>query len=150
MGLLDSMLGQAVNGALGQALGGQAGGGMPPLMQLVMSLIGGQQGGAGGLGALVAQLQQGGLGEAVQSWVSTGANLPVSGEQLGTALGQGRLGELAQQFGLPADALGGQLAQLLPQVIDQMTPNGQLPAAGAQPDLGSLVGGLMGMLGQKG
>ncbi|WP_396269187.1 YidB family protein [Ideonella sp.] len=86
------------------------------------------QGGlGGGLAGLVQQFQQGSLGDVVSSWVSTGQNLPISAEQTGLSQGD----------------LMGQLSQLLPQVIDQMTPNGQLPTAGAQPDLGSLLGSLL-------
>lgn len=144
MGLLDSVLGSAIGALAGQA--GGAGNGGQGLMQLVAALIGGNQSGAGGLGALVGQLTQGGLGEAVQSWVSTGPNLPVSGEQLSAALGDGQLAQLAQQFGLPVEGLSGQLAQLLPQVVDQLTPNGELPAAGQGVDLGGMVGQLLGGL----
>lgn len=143
MGLLDSMVGGALGALQGQ--GGQ--GGAPDLLPLVMGLLGNGSP-VGGLGGLVQQLQQGGLGEVVQSWIGTGANLPVSAEQLQGALGGDLLGRLAAQVGMnPAD-LAGPLAQLLPQVVDKLTPNGVLPDAGAtgQPDLGSLIGGLSGLL----
>ena len=131
MGLFD-----AVVGALGQ--GGDAGG-QPDLMKIVMGLV--QQ--AGGLEGLMAKLQQGGLGEAAASWVSTGQNMPVSGAQLESALGGNLLGPLAQQMGLGQGDLAGSLAKMLPQVIDGLTPNGQLPAGGAMPDLGGLLGSLL-------
>ena len=102
-------------------------------------------GAAGGLGALLQQLQQGGLGEAAQSWVSTGPNLPVSADQLQSALGADRIGALAQQVGVPAGDLSSQLAQFLPQVVDQLTPGGQLPAGGGA-DLGGLLGNVLGGL----
>ena len=144
MGLLDSVLG----GAMGALQGGGQGGGM--LMQVIGALLQGQGGGGGsaglgGLGGLLQQLQQGGLGEAAQSWVSTGQNLPVSGDQLQAALGADRIDALAQQAGLPAGDLSSQLAQFLPQVVDQLTPNGQLPAGGGA-DLGSLLGNVLGGL----
>jgi uncharacterized protein YidB (DUF937 family) len=139
MGWLDSvvgMLGQNANGG---------GGNQAMLMQVVSTLMNSNAGG-GGLGGLLQHLQQGGLGEAVSSWVSTGANAPVSGEQLQSALaGHPALAGLAQQAGLSQGDLMGQLAQFLPQVINQLTPDGQAPVVGAEaPDLGSLLGGLLG------
>ncbi|MFM7506651.1 MAG: YidB family protein, partial [Rubrivivax sp.] len=80
MGLLD-----AVAGAIGGGGGGQG-----DLMQLVMKLVQDN----GGLEGLVSKFQQGGLGDVVQSWVSTGPNLPISPEQLGQALGPDTLSQL--------------------------------------------------------
>jgi uncharacterized protein YidB (DUF937 family) len=100
--------------------------------------------GMGGLGGLLQQLQQGGLGNAAQSWVSTGENLPVSGDQLAAALGADRIDAIAQQVGMPAGDLSSQLAQYLPQVVDRLTPDGQLPEGGA--DLGGLLGDVLGGL----
>ena len=145
MGLLDSVLGSAMGALQG---GGQSGAGGDVLMQVIGSLLqgqGGAGGAAGGLGALLQQLQQGGLGDAAQSWVSTGPNLPVSADQLQSALGADRIDALAQQVGLPAGDLSSQLAQFLPQVVDQLTPGGQLPAGGGA-DLGGLLGNVLGGL----
>jgi uncharacterized protein YidB (DUF937 family) len=145
MGLLDSVLGSAMGALQG---GGQGGAGGAVLMQVIGSLLqgqGGAGGAAGGLGALLQQLQQGGLGDAAQSWVSTGPNLPVSADQLQSALGADRIDALAQQVGLPAGDLSSQLAQFLPQVVDQLTPGGQLPAGGGA-DLGGLLGNVLGGL----
>lgn len=167
MGLLDSVLGSAMGG-------GQGGGGQAVLMQVIGMLLQGQGGGAqaggglggmlggalgsalggggnagaglGGLGGLLQQLQQGGLGDAAQSWVSTGENQPVSGEQLSAALGADRIDAIAQQVGMPAGDLSSQLAQVLPQVVDQMTPNGQLPDAEGGADLSGLLGNVLGGL----
>jgi uncharacterized protein YidB (DUF937 family) len=142
MGLLDSVIGGALGALQGQ--GGQAG--APDLLQLVTQLLGSNSP-VGGLGGLLQQLQQGGLGEAVQSWVGTGANLPVSAEQLQGALGDDLLGQLAGPLGVKPGDLAGQLSQLLPQVVDQLTPNGTPPdAAQGGGDLGSLLGGLSGLL----
>ena len=153
MGLLDSVLGSAMGALQG---GGQGGGGNAMLMQVIGALLQGQGGGAaggagamgglGGLGGLLQQLQQGGLGEAAQSWVSTGQNLPVSADQLQSALGADRIDALAQQVGMPAGDLSSQLAQYLPQVVDQLTPNGQLPDGGGGADLGGLLGNVLGGL----
>lgn len=130
MGLLDSVV-----GALGA--GGQ--GGQPDLMRVVMGLV--EQ--SGGLPGLLQKLQQGGLAEQAASWVSTGRNLPVSADQIGGALGGDLLGSLARQAGIGQGDLAGSLAQMLPQLIDRMTPDGQVPAAGAMPDLGGLLGSLL-------
>lgn len=139
MGLLDNMLGAAT-----QALGQQQGGGQN-WVGLISGLL--ANGTAhGGLAGLLQQLQAGGLGEQVQSWISTGANLPVSGDQIGSALGGagGLLAQLAQQAGVSHAEAGQQLSQLLPQIVDHLTPAGQLPAAGAGGlgELTSLLGGL--------
>ncbi len=113
MGLFDSIVG-AVSGGAGQ-------GGGAELVGALLQQVGGQQ----GLQGLVQQLSQGGLGELVQSWVGTGQNLPVSGDQIAQALGSGQLAQLAQQFGLNPDTVAAQLAQFLPGVVDQLTPQGQ-------------------------
>lgn len=142
MGLLDQLAGQV----LGSLAGGAQGGGQSPLIQLVLNLI---QNSEGGLGGLLSKLNQAGLGEQVASWVGTGQNLPVSADQLGQVLGgSGGLGDIAAQLGLPQEAVAGQLAQLLPQVIDSLTPNGQVPDAGA--DLfGQGLSALGGLLGKR-
>ncbi|MHA6203008.1 YidB family protein [Dyella soli] len=99
---------------------------------------------AGGVQGLVAMLQQHGLGEAAQSWVGTGANQAVSGDQLGQALQNGGLGSLVQEaagkMGVDQNQLLGQLSQVLPHAVDHLTPDGQVPAQGAGGfDLGSLA-----------
>ncbi len=128
MGLLDSVV-----GALGAQGGVGGGGAQGQLLPIVMKLV--EQ--AGGLDGLLKKFQQGGLGELVQSWISSGANLPLSGDQLGKALGP----DLLKQAGAGQDLLG-PLAQLLPQLVDGLTPDGKLPAGGADlGQLGALLGG---------
>jgi uncharacterized protein YidB (DUF937 family) len=89
---------------------------------------------AGGVQGLVSMLQQHGLGGAVQSWVGTGANQSVSGDQLGQALQNGGMAsvvqEAASKLGVDPNALLNQLSQVLPQAVDHLTPDGQVPAAG--------------------
>jgi len=128
MGLLDQLAGQVL-GALtgdsqqGDVEGGQ-GGGQAMLLQAVIGLI---QNSPGGLPGLISRLTQEGLGEQVASWVGAGQNLPASPDQLSAALGSDAIGELAGGLGLPQGQVAGGLAALLPQVIDQLTPKGQLP-----------------------
>ena len=141
MGLLDSVLGSVIGNLAGGRLGGGAG------ADILMRVMGGllNQGG-GGLGALLQRFQLGGLGEVAASWVGTGQNLPISAEQLQSVLGGDQIGALAQQAGLSQGDLMGQLAQMLPQVVDRLTPNGQLPAGGEAElsgMLSSVLGGLM-------
>lgn len=139
MGLLDSVLG-AVAGAGGNGAGAPAGGN---LMGVLLSLLAQGQGGQGlDLGSLLGKLQQGGLGEAVASWVSTGPNQAVSPDQLSNALGGDTLGQLAKAMGLDAGSAASQLSQILPQAVDALTPQGQMPQGGA--DLGSLATQVMG------
>ncbi|MEY2170270.1 MULTISPECIES: YidB family protein [unclassified Rhodanobacter] len=130
MSLLGSLLGG----------GGQAGG--SDLVSVAGQLI--QQ--AGGVQGLAGMLHQGGLGEAVQSWVGNGANQAVSGDQLNQALQSGGLGSVLQEaagkLGMDQGQLSGALAQVLPHVVDHLTPGGQVPAQGQGGgfDLGSLAG----------
>ena len=88
-------------------------------MELVVQLI--NQ--SGGVESLMNMLQQGGLGEALNSWVSNGANQAVSGNQLQDALGS-PLGQAAANVGLNSNQAGDLLSQVLPQVINGLTPNG--------------------------
>lgn len=138
MGLLDSLAG-AVSGALADAGGGGAQGGGAQLIGLLLQQLG-QQGGGNGLAGLVEQFTRGGLGEVVQSWVSTGQNLPVSADQIASVFGDSQLAQLAQQFGLQPQQLAHQLAEHLPGAVDQLTPQGQLPSGGLDEVLGSLSG----------
>ena len=152
MDLLKSVLGGLAAAAQGNGApaSGNGMGGMDlgTLAPVLMELLAGKGGGAGlggqgGLGGLVGQLTQGGLGDIVQSWISRGQNLPVSGQQLESALGPDVLGQLGGKVGMNGGQLGDMLAQALPGLIDRMTPDGQLPKAGQSPDLGALLGQLL-------
>ena len=120
--------------------GQSAGGGLGDLLGAIMG-----GGSADGLASLVGKLQQGGLGQEVESWVGHGENMPVAPERLEQAYGRDELAGLAQQFGGGAasgGALAGILAQLLPAVINGMTPQGRLPQS--QADMGGGLGGVLG------
>lgn len=114
MGLLDM-----VTGALGGA-------GSNPLVGVVMQMLSGN-GQAGGLAGLVKTFQEKGLGDQMASWIGTGENQPVSSDQIKTALGDEQLGQIASQLGMDQNQAAGGLAAMLPQVIDKLTPNGQVP-----------------------
>lgn len=132
MGLMDQ-LGQAVGGMLG----GQ--GGQNPLLQVVAGLLG-KDSSVGGLAGLVQAFQKNGLGEIVNSWVSTGKNLPVTPSQIEQGLGSDLLNQLAGKVGLSSGAASSQLAGLLPDLVDKLTPNGKIEA-GALDQLLKLVQG---------
>jgi len=134
MGLLD----QIPSGALGQQ---QGGGGQGNAMQLVMQLVNNYP---GGLQGLIQALTQSGMGQQAQSWVSTGANLPISPDQITAALGGGQLQGLARQPGMTQDQAAGGLADLLPQVVDHLTPNGSVQNDLVEQGLSLLRGKLMG------
>jgi len=83
----------------------------------------------GGLGGLLDKLQKGGLGSVVDSWVGPGQNQQAPPHQLGPALGPDIIKTLAQRSGLSEDELIKQLSQVLPGIVDKLTPAGRLPTA---------------------
>jgi uncharacterized protein YidB (DUF937 family) len=138
MGLLDSVIGNVA----GNLLGGGAQGGQGQMVQVLLSMLSQGGGQSGGLGDLLGKFSQAGLGDVASSWVGTGANLPISAEQLTNVLGSDTLGALAGQLGMDQGAATSQLSELLPGVIDALTPNGQMPSGGA--DLGGLASQVLG------
>jgi uncharacterized protein YidB (DUF937 family) len=125
--MFDGLLGQ-VTSALGGASGQQTG--------LAGSLLGmltsGQQ---GGLQGLIQAMKEKGLGGMVESWVGTGPNQSISPELVQQVLGNQKLQELAAQHGMNLNELSTQLAQILPVVVDKLTPNGTLPSQGGLGDM---------------
>jgi uncharacterized protein YidB (DUF937 family) len=81
----------------------------------------------GGLTDLIGKLTAGGVAPHVDSWVGPGANQPIQPGQLGSALGQNTLNDLAQRTGMSQQELLNQLAAVLPQLINHLTPNGRMP-----------------------
>lgn len=106
--------------------GGQAGG-SGGLGDLLGGILGGGGSGAGGLGELLERFQQAGYGEHTQSWVGTGQNLPISPDVIGQIFGSGGLSQIAQQAGLNEHDTAAGLSALLPDVVDHLTPGGQVP-----------------------
>jgi uncharacterized protein YidB (DUF937 family) len=108
---------------LGQVLGGATSPGGRP------TNVGGV--GLDGLGALLERLQQAGYGEQAQSWVATGRNASLPPDAMERILGRGGIGEIARRAGVSeADAARG-LSELLPEVVDRVTPQGRVPEADA-------------------
>lgn len=110
------------------------------LMSTVMGLLGGQ----GGLNNLISQFTSNGLGDVVGSWVSTGKNLPVSGDQLQNVLGKDTISNLASKLGMDNGALTSQLTNLLPDVVDKLTPEGKVPEGDIMSKGMDILGGLLG------
>lgn len=135
MGLLDTVLGSVLGGGDKQNA----------LAKIVGDLITNNSSGQGGLAGLVQQFQKQGMGDLVNSWVSTGENKEISPQQVEQALGSDQVQQIAEQTGQNKQQAAGNLAQLLPQLIDQLTPHGQVPAQG---DLQSMNGNLMRNLGK--
>lgn len=120
MNLFDDVAGKLA----GSTTGGSGGQG---LVTSVVEMLSGHQ---GGLAGLAAAFQQKGLGDIVSSWIGTGQNLPVSADQVQQVLGEEQIRTFAQKTGISTEAAGQQLADLLPGVVDKLTPNGQIPQGG--------------------
>ncbi len=114
MGLLDNLANQVLGGKSTQG----------NLINAVLSIVGNQQ--QGGLNGLIKQLTSNGLGDIVNSWVGTGKNLPITPAQITQGLGGKMISQIASQAGLTPEAVTTQLAQLLPQIVDKLTPNGKV------------------------
>ena len=98
----------------------------PALLPVVMSEVMGT-GSQGGLSAIVAKLEQAGLGNQVKSWIGMGANLPITADQLKKVLGSDAVRQIAAKYNIPIDQVAEVLAHQLPLAVDQASPNGKLP-----------------------
>lgn len=132
MGFLDSIT-TALN-SQGQQPGQTPAAGNPTaaLVSEVLTVIESQHGGIGGL---LQSFQQNGLGHLIQSWIGTGQNLPISADQIRNTLGAAATARIAQATGIPQAEVESHLTSVLPQLIDHLTPNGQMP----QGDLKSVL-----------
>jgi len=115
MGMFDDMTAKAADSMLGNSSN--------PLAAGILEMIHNHPGGISGL---VQSFHQQGLGELVNSWISTGQNLPISADQLQQVLGSERVQQLASRVGISPDQAGSQLAQILPTIVDKLTPNGNI------------------------
>ena len=107
-------------GMLDGVLGGVVGAAMVGVVNHVLEQNGGVQG-------IVNQFEKQGFGSTVRSWVGTGANQPITADQLHQVLGSGTVQELAAKAGLSVPEFTAKLSQLLPQAIDKLTPGGVIP-----------------------
>lgn len=103
------------------------GGGLGDILGQVLGGASGGAGGLGGLGALLEQFQRAGFGEQARSWVSSGQNQALPPGALEQVFGAGGLAEIARRAGLSEQETSRGLAQLMPEVVDHVTPSGALP-----------------------
>ena len=126
MGLFDSIAGQVVQQATSALSGGAQSADGNNMMQMLTGLLSNPE--LGGISGLVSAFQKNGLGDTVASWISNNTNLPISAEQIQSVLGQGPLQDLASKMGLSTDSVASTLSEQLPGLVDQLTPNGELPS----------------------
>lgn len=135
MGLFDQIAGAFGAGPEGTPTSGPA---------AILQMLASQE---GGLGGVLEKFQSAGLGDTVQSWVGNGENAPISSDIVHQVLGSGLVQQFAEKLGIPADQVSGLMAEHLPQVVDGLTPDGEVPPHTGS-DLVSLgVGLLKGRLG---
>lgn len=129
MGLLDNLESAAMSEVTGNCSNPMA----SSLLQMIQNQPGGLQG-------LVQGFHDKGLGGEVSSWVGSGQNSPISAEQIQSVLGSEQVKELAAKAGISPDAASSTIAQLLPGIVDKLTPNGAVPD---HSNVMSMVGGLL-------
>lgn len=118
MGLLDN---------IGSMLGGaQTGGSGGDIMSVAQQLLGQ----TGGLDGLLKKFQENGLGDVAASWVGKGQNLPITAEQIQKVLGNEQVAAIASKLGVDPQQAATQLSQLLPGLVDKLTPDGQVTQGG--------------------
>jgi uncharacterized protein YidB (DUF937 family) len=161
MGLLDEILKQA-GGSMGapQAAGsGAQASAMGSIADLVMrnpqvisaaiAMLNPKDptvGGSGGLADMVGAFNKGGLGDVMSSWIAGGPNKPVDPGALTNVLGSDVLGQFAKQAGIGHGDASSVLASILPEIVNHMTPKGQVPRGN---DLEGAIGSLLGELGTR-
>jgi len=136
MGLLDNLIGNVLGSMLGGnqgqdplgSLSGRLGGSNQPqsgnlLLQLALSML--QQN--GGLEGILGKFREGGLSQQADSWVGTGQNMNISADHLQQVFGPSTISDLASRLGISEQQAGSQMAQILPEVINRLTPEGQVP-----------------------
>ena len=122
MGFLDDVVGKVKDAVAG-------GGEHSALANEVLGLLSsGSEG--GGLQGVIQSFKEKGLGDIMSSWIGTGQNLPISGEQLKTGLGADLLGQLASKIGVSPDVAASKLTEILPGIVDKLTPEGTVPESG--------------------
>jgi uncharacterized protein YidB (DUF937 family) len=141
MGLLDS-----VTSMLGSSGAGSEGGGThASVLAAALEYINEQPGGVSGV---IQQFHQNGLGGVVSSWISNGANQPITPDQVQNALGDGAMGSIAQKAGVSPDQISSVLSEVLPHLVDKATPNGEVPQEGTL-NTGNIVSALGSLFGNR-
>ncbi|MGY1488930.1 YidB family protein [Methylobacillus pratensis] len=120
MGLLDSIAGSVMSKVAGSSGN--------PMIQAGLELISN----SGGPQGVLDKLREHGLGTEVESWLGSGSNLPLSAQQVLQVFGAELLKSMAAQFSMPTNDFSSKLAEYLPQAIDKLSPDGQLPSSQAE------------------
>lgn len=141
MGLLDTL----VTSAITSALGGNANTMTGNLVKGVVGML--TSGSGGGLTGLVDKLNQSGLGDVAASWIGKGDNKPISASQLIDAFGQEKIDELAKEAGIPPEKGAEVLSEVLPNVVNEMTPDGEVPEPHKMGTLSKIILGGLGVAG---
>jgi uncharacterized protein YidB (DUF937 family) len=121
VGILDDL--KAVTNLAGSATGEQHANTLSAIMEYINSPQ------VGGISGLQQKFQEKGLGGLVSSWIGSGQNLPISADELQSVLHSDALNQAAAKFGVDPGHLTSMMTQLLPHVVDKMTPTGQAAAA---------------------
>ena len=131
MGLLDGLAGQV----LGSMLGGKSDNNL--LGQIAMEMINKN----GGLSGILEKFNQAGLGDLAASWIGQGSNQSLTEDQVSNVFGNDMIAEMASKFGVDSSLLTGQIAQYLPELVNQATPAGTVNDKSED-----LLGNVLGML----
>jgi uncharacterized protein YidB (DUF937 family) len=99
------------------------------LLQAALALIA-NHGQTGGLHGLVERFQEAGLGNVISSWIGSGQNVPVTGTQIRQVLGDGHLQQISEETGITEDETADRLSEMLPELVDKLTPAGHIPQGG--------------------
>ena len=130
MSEIEKMLGGVLGGqggGVGGMLGGLAGGGGGGMLGMLMPVVGGLLAG-GGLQKIMSGLEGQGAGAQAKSWVATGENQPVSGQQIKEAVGADQVAQVAEKLGVSHDQAAEVLAKVIPHVVDKASPDGAMPS----------------------
>ncbi len=125
MSLFDQLSKQVLN-----SLSGSGGQNSDSMVNGVLKMLLDKEGQSGGLSALAQSFQEKGLGDLVSSWIGTGENLPISAAQISQGFGQEQLKQFAESAGLPTESASSKLAEILPMIVDKLTPDGKIPESG--------------------
>ncbi len=120
MGIFDELTKDAMSGLATQTAQSSSSGMVGVILQALQNQ-------PGGIAGLAQRFQQNGLGGVLSSWIGTGQNLPISAEQIQQVLGHEQVAQIAEQAGISHEEASTGLATLLPQIVDHLTPNGQVP-----------------------
>lgn len=148
---LGAGAGNAMGGGMGSMLGGGLGAMLPALLPAVLGMLGGKTGaGQSGMHQLVDTMDAKGMGDVARSWVGTGPNQPITAAQVEQLLTPEQLAQLAASSGLPPDQVSKGVAAVLPDVVNHLTPGGEVPDhAQVRATTDQLQTALAGLLGGK-